>query len=184
MNKKILSVLVGVATLLFVLVWHLATDEPIPKDLLKKNNPQVLGEEDFETETYPVYEVLDGDTIKVFYYGEIETVRLIGIDTPEHKQCFHEEATRKLNALVKDKEVSLELDKTQGLRDRYNRLLAYIWFEDTLVNAVMIEDGYAFEYTYNTPYKYQREFQQAEYEARESRRGLWGDACAQENLEP
>ena len=55
-----------------------------------------------------------------------------------------------------------------------------VFLEDgTHFNKLMIVEGYAFEYTYQTPYKYQREFQQAENEARATKRGLWSDnTCA------
>lgn len=127
-----------------------------------------------------VTEVVDGDTIKVDRDGKIETVRLIGIDTPETKdprkpvQCFGAEATQKTKDLLLHKSVVLEFDQTQGERDKYDRLLRYIFLLDgTNVNKTLISEGYAFEYTYNTPYKYQAEFKAAQKDAETNHRGLW-----------
>lgn len=124
--------------------------------------------------------VVDGDTIKVLINGNVETIRLIGIDTPETVdprkpvQCFGREASNKAKEILNNQIVYLESDPTQGERDKYQRLLRYVWLGDnTNFNKLMILEGYAHEYTYAVPYKYQTEFKQAEKEAEESSRGLW-----------
>lgn len=142
-----------------------------------------------DKKTYPVIKVVDGDTISVDIDGTKETIRLIGINTPETVdprkpvECFGIEASNKAKELLTGKKIVLENDPTQGERDKYDRLLRYVWLEDgTFFNKIMINDGYAYEYTYDTPYKYQAEFEQAEIEARLAKRGLWaGNACSQEN---
>lgn len=135
---------------------------------------------------YQVARVVDGDTVKVTIDGKIETIRLIGIDTPETVdprkpvQCFGKEASDKAKELLNGKKVALETDSTQGDRDKYGRLLRYVLLEDgTSFNKLMIAEGYAHEYTYNSnPYKYQKEYRAAEKEARENERGLWsGKSC-------
>lgn len=133
------------------------------------------------TDALVVEEVFDGDTISVRRNGVIEKVRFIGIDTPETKdprkpvQCFGEEASRYTHTLLEGKRVRLEIDPTQGERDRYGRLLAYVRREDGLfVNKQLVAEGYAHEYTYqDNPYKYQAEFRTAEQSAREQQKGLW-----------
>ncbi len=133
-----------------------------------------------------VINVIDGDTLDVEIDGKTERLRLIGIDTPETVdprkpvQCFGIEASNKAKEVLSNKTVFLESDPTQGERDKYNRLLRYIFLDDGMnFNKLMISEGYAHEYTYNLPYKYQAEFKQAEKEARENERGLWADdACA------
>lgn len=134
--------------------------------------------------SYPVLTVVDGDTIRVRMGGSIETVRLIGIDTPETKhpdlpvQCFGPEASAAANALLAGKTVRLEFDASQGRRDRYERLLAYVHVDDVHVNAWLVRHGYAREYTYGAPYRYQAAFQAAQAEARAAERGLWSaDTC-------
>jgi micrococcal nuclease len=127
-----------------------------------------------------VLSVVDGDTIKVSIDGKTETLRLIGLDTPETVdprkpvQCFGKEASNKAKELLTGKMVRLESDSTQGEIDKYKRLLRYVFIEDgTFYNKWMIQNGYAHEYTYNIPYKYQVEFKAAEKSAREQQLGLW-----------
>lgn len=129
---------------------------------------------------YSVTSVVDGDTIKVNINGTVETLRLIGMDTPETVdprkpvQCFGKEASNKAKELLVGTKVRLEKDPTQGEFDKYGRTLAYVYREDGLFyNKYMIEQGYAHEYTYNTPYKYQAEFKAAQKSAQEYLRGLW-----------
>lgn len=131
---------------------------------------------------YKVEKVVDGDTIKIYINNVLENIRLIGLDTPEtvdprkEVQCFGVEASNKAKEMLSEKNVILEKDVTQGERDKYGRLLLYVYLEDgTLFNRWMIENGYGHEYTYNIPYKYQIEFQNAEKYARENKLGLWAD---------
>jgi len=129
---------------------------------------------------YSVVSVVDGDTVKLNIDGKTETFRLIGMDTPEtvdprkEVQCFGLEASNKAKELLSGKKVRIETDASQGTYDKYNRLLGYIYREDGLFyNKYMIEQGYAHEYTYNSPYKYQIEFKNAQKEAQANESGLW-----------
>jgi micrococcal nuclease len=129
-----------------------------------------------------------GDTISVYINGTSQTIRLIGINTPETVdprkpvQCYGKEASRKAKELLIGKRVILEKDESQGDYDRYQRLLTYIYLEDgTFFNKYMIENGYAYEYTYDTPYKYQQEFKAAQKSAQELKKGLWNpEICTQQ----
>jgi len=138
-----------------------------------------------------VVRVVDGDTLVVETDGIDEKVRLIGLDTPEAVdprkpvQCFGREASAKAKELLAGKAVRIESDPTQGDRDKYGRLLRYAFLKDgTLFNKLMIEEGYGHEYTYNLPYKYQKEFQAAETRARGTKRGLWADGACEQGLTP
>jgi len=129
---------------------------------------------------YSVVNVVDGDTIKINLSGTTETLRLIGIDTPETVdprkpvQCFGKEASNKAKELLSEQKVRIEKDSTQGDRDKYGRLLVYVWRQDGLFfNEYMVKQGYAHEYTYDTPYKYQAQFKADEKYARENQLGLW-----------
>lgn len=134
---------------------------------------------------YSVVKVIDGDTVVVSIDGKNETLRLIGIDTPEMVdprkpvQCFAKEASEKAKNTLTGQKVRLESDQTQGDKDRYNRLLRYIYLADgTSFNKMMIEQGFAHEYTYNLPYKYRDEYITAEKNANTNNLGLWApDAC-------
>ena len=133
------------------------------------------------SELVKVVRVVDGDTINVEKKGKVEPVRYIGIDTPETVdprkpvQCFGVEASKKNKELVEGKMVRLEKDITD--RDKYNRLLRYVWLDDTLINQTLVEQGYAKSYSYPPDIKYQDNFVAAEKKAREDKLGLW-TACA------
>ena len=143
-------------------------------------------EESEERIAFIVSEVVDGDTIKITYDQKEETLRLIGIDTPESQhpnkkvECFAIESSEKLSELIFGKEVYVEFDKTQDKRDKYARALMYVWrAEDNLfINQYMVEQGFAHEYTYQTPYKFQSDFKAAEIKAKTNEFGLWGPSCA------
>ena len=148
--------------------------------------------------TYPVAKVIDGDTISIIKDGKTVTLRLVGLDTPEMVdprkpvQCFGKAASDKAKELLAGKTVRLEFDSSQGLLDKYGRTLAYVFLPpqpnvpaEILFNEYMIAEGYAHEYTYNLPYKYQREFKAAEARAREEKKGLWADdTCAGDTKQP
>jgi micrococcal nuclease len=137
-------------------------------------------------ETAPVVDVVDGDTIKATVNGRTETIRLIGLDTPETKdprgpvQCYGPEATARAHQLLDGKTVKVEQDSTQGQRDVYGRLLAYVWLpDDRMFEEVMISEGFGREYTYDRPYRYQPQLKAAQENAQSSVQGLWAAAtCA------
>lgn len=125
-------------------------------------------------ETYKVKHVVDGDTLLL---ANGEYVRLIGVDTPETKhpqkpvERFGKEAHLFTKKMVEGKEVRLEFDWKR--RDKYGRLLAYVYLVDgTFLNAEIVKQGYGFAYT-KYPFKYLDEFRRYEKEARENGRGLW-----------
>lgn len=139
---------------------------------------QVLGVETVNG-FYKVSEVIDGDTIRVTIDGKSEKVRLLGIDTPETKdprttvQCFGLEASKRLTELLAGQNVRLENDTTQPDRDKYQRLLRWVYLEDgTDVNLLMVKEGYAFSYK-KYPTQKLDQLNQLEKEARESNVGLW-----------
>jgi len=120
--------------------------------------------------------VVDGDTIII---SNGERVRLIGVDTPETKhpskpvEYFGKEASAFTKRMVEGKDVRLEYG--QQRRDKYGRLLAYVYLMDgTFLNAEIIKQGYGNAYT-RFPFKYMEAFRQYEKEAREAKRGLWAD---------
>lgn len=161
----------------------ISTVEEIIVDDTTKNGDQAsvsAPQESTQGSLYAVVSVVDGDTLKLNIDGTTQTVRLIGMDTPETVdprkpvQCFGQEASNKAKELLADRSVRIEKDASQGDLDKYGRLLVYVFRDDGLFyNKYMIEQGFAHEYTYNTPYKYQTEFKAAEKSARENQTGLW-----------
>jgi micrococcal nuclease len=143
------------------------------------------------SELFTVTEVIDGDTFRL---SNGEKVRLLGMDAPEMNESDKldrdsEQSGRDKNTIKKlgtlsaeyvkklanGKNVYLEKEPGGDDRDKYGRLLRYIYLEDgTLINGKIIRDGYAYVYD-----RYQlsktREFKQYEKEARENKRGLWGE---------
>ena len=135
-----------------------------------------------EDNTVLVTRVVDGDTIEVSLNGKKEMVRLIGIDAPETVdprktiECFGKEASEKTKEILNGKIITLESDPTQGNRDKYGRLLRYVFINELNINKLMISEGFAHEYTYQSnPYKYQSEFENAQKQAKKSRVGLWSE---------
>lgn len=136
-----------------------------------------------KVDLYTVVRVVDGDTVDVKIGDKVERLRLIGIDTPETVdprktvQCFGAEASNKAKTILTGKKVSLQADPTQDNRDKYGRLLRYVYLENgTNFNKMMITEGYAHEYTYYVPYQMQSEFKAAQKDAEQNRRGLWSPA--------
>jgi len=132
------------------------------------------------SDIYTVTRIIDGDTIKINDNNKIKTIRLIGIDTPETVQpgkpvqCFGSEASNKLKEVIGGRMVYLKSDQTQDDKDKYSRLLRYVYRDDGLfINKWMIENGYAYEFTYQIPYKYQNEFKTAQNNAKINKLGLW-----------
>ncbi len=126
-----------------------------------------------------VYRVTDGDTVKISpeINGE-NTVRLIGVDTPETNpgqgvQPLGPEATAFSEANLLDEEVSLEFDAER--KDDYDRLLAYVYLPDgTMFNETLLREGYAQVATFPPNTRYVDRFEDAQEEAREAGRGIWG----------
>lgn len=130
-----------------------------------------------------VITVVDGDTIKVSYKNTKETVRLIGVDTPElhhpNKPVMYyaQEAYKFTKGMVENRNVRLEFDENNSAshyRDKYGRLLAYVYLTDgTSLNAELIKQGYGLAYT-KFPFKHISAFRNLQQNAIEDKNGLWG----------
>lgn len=138
-----------------------------------------------------VIRAVDGDTIEVSLQGKSEKIRMIGVDTPEihESEKLYRDAERSRIDISTIKSlgekaftftkkqlrpgdtVILQYDQTR--RDRYDRILAYVFKDDTFVNGEIIRQGYGYAYT-RYPFKYMEDFRRYEKEARENGRGLWG----------
>lgn len=127
-----------------------------------------------------VVRIVDGDTIKVRLGDRTETVRYIGMDTPElHHPTKGEEpggreAAEANRKLVEGQTVRLELDVQE--RDRYGRLLAYVYVGDMMINAELVAQGYAQIMTIPPNVRHQELFLKLQREARLLQLGLWRDS--------
>lgn len=166
----------------------LSQENTTPPPRILGTSPQLRGggeEGAGGVEEVRVVRVVDGDTIEVLINGKPEPIRYIGIDTPETVdprkpvQCFGIEASKKNKEFVEGKMVRLEKDITD--RDKYSRLLRYIWVGDTLINEALVAQGFAKSYSYPPDVKYQDRFVAAEKKAREDKLGLW-TACTSATL--
>ena len=124
--------------------------------------------------------VVDGDTVHVAYRGD-SSVRLIGIDTPETVdprkpvECGGPAASSEAHKLLDGKVVRLVFDSTQGRLDKYGRTLAYIEVPGVGdYGQYMVQHGYAFEYTYDLPYRRRGQYLAAQSYAKAHDLGVWG----------
>ncbi len=149
-------------------------------------------DQSYAQQTTTVVRVVDGDTLKVRYWGKEESIRLIGIDTPESRvnkkakrdakrsgqdvktiTAKGKRATEYVESLVKPGDlITIEFDVEQ--RDRYDRLLGYVYLSNgKMLNEEMVKAGYANIMTIPPNVKYQDRFLKAYREARDNKRGLW-----------
>lgn len=199
-NKLILLIILSVIFLLINLLYPNFYESGL--SLISKYSktiglPEPLSQKKFyeEYQTATVLQVNDGDTLTVKMNQEIEHIRLIGIDAPESYQNdrtnreslrtgqsvnsiikLGKSSTKYLRNIVsKGDKVYLEFDIDK--RDRFNRLLAYVYLEDsTLLNEKIIIDGYALPYTVAPNLKYAEKFQKAHKKARQENNGLLHNA--------
>ena len=130
-----------------------------------------------------VADIVDGDTIVVGFGAVSEPVRLLGIDTPESVdpnrpvQCFGAEATVRLRELIPPG-TPISMVRDTDARDRYGRLLAYIFRadDDLFVNEVLLVEGYADLSIIAPNVAYREQFAHALRTAQTAEAGLWG-AC-------
>jgi micrococcal nuclease len=130
---------------------------------------------------YRVTHFVDGDTITVDMNGTEEKVRFVGVDTPEtHKpntpvQCYGPAAAAYTKAIIGTNNVRLTSDPQSTDRDRYDRLLLYVYLPDgTLVNEKLIQTGHGFYYPY-FPFTKSAQFSADQDTAKAAHLGLWGN---------
>lgn len=156
--------------------------------------PKLNEREQRERKEYTITKVTDGDTFEAEANGKKEKIRMLGIDTPEkfdsdklardiERTKRDSETIKKLgelsskftHSLLEGKKVLLEPDKSQDDRDKYGRLLRYVYLEDgTFVNKKIVAEGYAVVFRKFKVSK-EKELIEAETDARTGKKGLWGD---------
>lgn len=168
-----LLIILGLGFLWFGLKTPIVQIAPV----LEASSSAVQG---IEGEKVLVTKVVDGDTIVV---NDKQTVRFVGMDTPETVDprrpvgCFGKEASNETKSLLAGKEVILQRDVSDT--DKYKRILRYVFLplangQILFVNDYLVREGFAKVYTYPPDVKFDEEFRQAEKEAREAKKGLWG----------
>jgi len=172
-RKRILKygILILVAGIFFLISpYPAAVPTPTPILPTPNSNPNIV--------TAKVVNVVDGDTFKI---ESGETVRMIGIDTPETvhpskpAQCYGKEASSKTQDLLEGKEIKLEKDVSE--KDKYGRLLRYVYVGEIFVNEYLVKEGFAVSSSYPPDIKYQDKFVEAQRKAREENKGLWNPSA-------
>lgn len=162
---------------LTLLVYYIGLQAPQPTQQVSDAPVAPL-----KTGYYRVTRIADGDTFTVNMDGNLEIIRLIGVDTPEtHRpntpvQCFGESASTFTKKILQENgnQVRLEAEPLSTNRDRYDRLLRYAYLRDgRLLNQEIIEQGYGFAYT-SFPFGKSSDFKASELRAKTQNLGLWG----------
>ena len=133
-----------------------------------------------KTQTVELTEVVDGDTIKFTYNGKEEKARLLLIDTPESyetktgkPQKFGREASDFLEDYLKGKKIDIEFEETHDQKDKYGRLLIYVFADNQLVQEKLVSEGYARVGYENKQETYYSQLDRAQEEAKRSERNIW-----------
>jgi micrococcal nuclease len=132
-----------------------------------------------ETNLVQVEEVVDGDTIKVIYHGELTTVRILNIDTPEVRgqkgeQLYGAEASNYAKKWLEGKKIRIEISAKDQPYDRYGRLLAYVFVDDRLYEEMIVREGLArVAYLFEPDLKYVDRLKKAEEQARKEKKNIW-----------
>jgi len=162
-------VILGASALTYYLQSHSAQQVSGPTQVMGVQQPG----------NYKVTHIADGDTIDVDMNGKTEAVRLIGVDTPESVkpnspvQCYGKEASDFTKQNLTGATVRLEADPIGDNRDKYNRLLRYVYLQDgTLWNQKLIETGHGFAYL-SFQFSKQADFATAQAKAQGTKLGLW-----------
>ena len=182
LTRKNMKVLVGIIVLLGILISQLLNSSQTSKNLVPSPT-STKKESTLSAQLFKVLNAVDGDTIVI--EGN-QTVRYIGIDTPETKhpqkgvECYGKEAKKKNEELVEGKMVKLEKDVSES--DKYGRLLRYVYLvnesspsSSLFVNEYLVREGFANASTYPPDVKFSELFLEAQNEAREKNKGLWSE---------
>lgn len=201
-SRKPTNFLVTLVVAVLILIWGLGREILFPsqkssrtKNKTSHSQKQVDSSSNTNSQSHEkadVVRVVDGDTVVILLNGQEEKVRLIGVDTPESKnnekarrdssktgesvseivKLGKEAAQYTKSILPKGTKVTVETDVQP--RDRYGRLLAYLYLENgEMVNSLIIQNGYAQVMTIPPNVKYEDLFRKLMKEARENNRGLW-----------
>jgi micrococcal nuclease len=151
-------------------------DEKMPE----KNTDENISDEN----VYKIARVIDGDTYEILINGKKEKIRVLGIDTPEKKGgfrpegCFGNDASIYAKTQLREKDVALlnpkakKNDEDNENRDKYGRLLRYVFVEGRDFGAHLITEGYASSYK-KFPHERLQYYNQLEKTAQQQQKGMW-----------
>ena len=160
------------------------------EEISKENQGEIISEDQVYEKAKFLY-AADGDTIWVEINGNKEKIRFVGVNTPElakddkPSEFMAEEAKNFTSNALKDKKIYLEKDVTD--RDKYGRMLRYIWLEkpvakptkvdieEKTLNGILVKEGYAYSNYYKPDIKYQKYLDKIEKSAQDKGLGIWSD---------
>ena len=167
--------------------FELITIDTKGKDGVAEEKSSNVTAENEADKPFKVLSVIDGDTIKIDYFGSEEYVRLIGVNTPEidgpytKLECFGNEASGFTRSYLEGQWITIERDPSQANRDKYDRLLRYVYLAGVDFGGYIIEQGYGYEYTYNNSYNRRALYASYQDEAKSNESGLWGNSACVAN---
>ena len=170
---KILAIVGGLLVVVAVFLAWVATSGLGAKIL---TDQQTTNEVQENIESTTVTRIIDGDTVEI---ADGRRVRYTGINSPEKGRCFADQATMENKQLVLNKKIRLEKDASN--RDKYGRLLRYIYVQDEsgqeiFVNDLLVRQGFAKVLSIPPDLHFEAQFNAAMDEAKFQQRGLWS-AC-------
>lgn len=172
---RVLRVIITVAIVVLIVRGYIN-----PKKMQNQYASRKIEQDEGVRQQATVVEIVDGDTIKIDYHGKIEKLRMIGIDTPESVHPNKKKNTRqgktasnftKQELLNKKIEVEFDVQK----RDKYGRLLGYVYVDGKMYNKTLLEEGYARLATYPPNVRYVDDFKEIQKQAQQNKKGFWND---------
>lgn len=172
---RVLRVIITVAIVVLIVRGYIH-----PKNMQNQYASRKIEQDEGVRQQATVVEIVDGDTIKIDYYGKIEKLRMIGIDTSESVHPNKKKNTRqgktasnftKQELLNKKIEVEFDVQK----RDKYGRLLGYVYVDGKMYNKTLLEEGYARLATYPPNVRYVDDFKEIQKQAQQNKKGFWND---------
>ena len=167
-------------------IWFGMTENNLKNQILTLLKPATTTNPD-SLNGYKIVSLSDGDTIDVDMNGKTETIRFLGIDTPETHhpdkgaQCFGPEASAKTKELLDSGRVKLAADSKAKNRDKYGRLLRYVYTENGQnVEEVLLKGGYAFVFR-GENFDNKSNYLKLEKNAKQSGAGLWSKCAVNES---
>ncbi len=127
-----------------------------------------------------VLDVSDGDSLIVNMDGIEEKIRLIGVNAPEHDECYGIESATGLRELLDDSDITVITDIEA--RDQYGRLLAYVYRDGLLINEEIALRGLVLASAYEPNTAHQEQIERAADRARESQSGMWAPTACSSTL--
>lgn len=183
-------ILILLSGYLFFLGWQTPFSSSNPDNNVLSESTSLPVEKGNQKEQGRVIRAIDGDTLEIEYQGKATKLRYIGINAPESvdprrgTQCFGKESAKENQRLTENKLVYLVRDISDT--DKFGRLLRYVYLklddgQFLFINDYLVREGFATNYTYPPDVSYSEQFKLAEKEARENKRGLWGNCPSVKN---